>query len=403
MRGHRSLIARYYAYRATNSAGFYLPVAILYLTDSGYSLGFVGLAYGLFSVGMVAAEIPTGYLGDLLGRRASLALGSALRAVTLGAYPFVDGAFALLVLHLVWAVAWAFRSGTQGAWLYELLCERFDEDEYARIDGRGKTVLSVTSAVGAIAGGLLYGVDPALPFVANAGLAALGIPLLVALPAVEGSTADERFGVRDAVRTLRLQSARPAVRWLVLYAALFSGLFSITRVFEQPSLRAVGVPVAGLGVVYAAFKLVEGASAASAGWIKDTLGTRRTFALLVPLFLVAYAALAVVPTLILPLLFLSRARGTITRPLRNQYVNDRLGDVGRATVLSGVSMVVSVAAGTAKLVGGWAATYTGPLTLLPWAGVGISLVAGLLWVATDPVRGRCPGAPACAGGSTAAD
>jgi len=396
MRGKRSLVARYYLYRATNSAGFYLPIAILYLTDSGYGLGFVGLAYGLFSVGMVAAEIPTGYLGDLLGRRASLALGSGLRAVTLGAYPFVDGAVPLLALHLVWAVAWAFRSGTQGAWLYELLQARYDEDEYARIEGRGKTVLGVTSAAAALAGGVLYGVSPALPFVANAALAALGVPVLATLPTVAEGDDGDRFTVGDAVRTLRLQSGRPAVRWLVLYVALFGGLFSITRVFEQPAMRAVGVPVVGLGAVYAAFKLVEAGAAAAAGWIETHVGTSRTFALLVPTFAAAYAALAVAPTLIVPLLFLSRARKEVTRPLRNQYVNDRLSDLGRATVLSGVSMVVSLAAGIAKFAGGWAASHSGPLTVLPWAGVGISLVAGVLWLASDPVRGSCPGATGCA-------
>ncbi|RBI61499.1 MFS transporter [halophilic archaeon] len=381
----RRLVWRYYAFRVTNSAGFYVPVAILYLQDEGFGLDFVGLAYAVFSFAMVAAEIPTGYLGDWLGRRASLALGSACRAVTLGAYPFVESPLAYLGLHVLWATGWAFRSGTSDAWLYELLASRFDESEYAHVEGRGSTALLVTSAVTAVAGGVLYGIDPALPFLANAVLAALGLPILYTFPAV-ANDADEAFTVREAVEMLRLQASRPAVRWLVAYAALFQALFSVTRTLEQPALEAVGLPVAGLGLLYAGFKVVSASAASAAGWFEDHLGVRRVFALLVPVYGLAYAGVALAPLAVVPVLFLNRGLRVLTRPIRNQYLNDRLDDVGRATVLSGASMMLSLAGGTAKLVGGWAAARTGPVGILPWAGVATACVAGLLWLAVSPVR-----------------
>jgi len=387
----RWLLLRYYAFRATNSSGFYLPIAIIFLQDEGFGLAFVGLAYAVFSFAQVAAEVPSGYLGDLLGRRATLALGAALRVLTLLAYPFAGTAAAFLALHVLWAGGWAFRSGTQDAWLYELLAARFDADEFARVEGRGSTVLLTTSAAAAIAGGVLYGIDPALPFLANAALAALGIPLVYTFPRFETAGDDgDRFTVRDAVDTLRLQTGRPEVRWLVAYAALFGALFSVARTFEQPALDAVGVPVTGLGVLYAGFKLTSAGAAATAGWLEDRLGTRRVFALLAPVYGVAFAAVAVVPALVVPVLFLNRGIKVVTRPIRNQYLNDRLADVGRATVLSGASLALSLAAGTAKLVAGWGAGLLGPLSFLPLAGVVAATAGGLLWVATAPVRPRTP-------------
>jgi len=393
MTSSRWLIWRYYAFRVTNSAGFYVPVAIIFLEHRGYGLGFIGLVYAVFSFAMVAAEIPTGYLGDWLGRRGSLVLGSAFRAGTLAAYPFVDSKLAYVALHVIWAMGWAFRSGTIDAWLYEVLQARFDESEYARIEGRGSTALLVTSAATAIAGGVLYSVGPSLPFLANAVLAALGIPILFTLPAVEaaaddgdGDDADDVFTVREAVEMLRLQAARPAVRWLVVYAALFQGLFSVTRTFEQPAVNAVGLPVAGLGVLYAAFKLVSAGAATTVGWFEDRLGTRGVFALLVPAYGLAYASVALTPVLVVPLLFFNRSVRIVTRPVRNQYLNDRLGDVGRATVLSGASMVLSLAAGTANLLGGRVVERFGPVEFLPWVGVGVAAAGGLLWLATSPVR-----------------
>lgn len=387
------LIPRYYAYRATNSAGLYLPIAIYFLVDQGYSNGFVLFSYAVFSLASVAAEIPTGYLGDLVGRRGSLALGAGLRVVALATYPFVETKLAILAIHVVWAAGRAFRSGTVDAWLYEVLQARFDESEYARIEGRGSTVLLVTSAVGAITGAFLYTLDPAYPFLANAGLALLGLPILFTFPAVATAVNDDEvFTLREAVQTLRLQAGRPAVRWLVVYAAVFQATFSVTRSLEQPALSEVGIPVAGLGVLYAAFKLVSAGAASTAGWFEETLGTRGVFALLVPLYAVAYAALAVVPLAIVPLLFVNRSRRLITRPVRNQYLNDRLENVGRATVLSGAAMVLSTAAALAKFASSAAATGVPAVEFLPWVGVGGAALGGILWLVTSPVRDGSDGA-----------
>lgn len=398
----RGLIWRYYLYQTTNSSGFYLPISILYLQDQGFGLAFIALTQATFTLAMVAAEIPSGYLGDRLGRRGSLAVGSALRVVAMGAYAFADAQLTFLALQVVWATGWAFRTGTRDAWLYEVLKAHFDESEYARIEGRGSTAHLATSAVAAIVGGVLYGIDPAAPFLVNAALAGLGIPLLFTFPKVgpdadsrDGDSADANspdsgghspFTVREAVRTLRLQVSRPEVRWLVAYAALFNGLFSVTRTFEQPALQEVGLPVAGLGVIYAGFKLVSAGVAATAGWFEERLGTRRVFALLAPIYGLAYASIAFTPLVLVPVLFLNRSLQVVTRPIRNQYLNDRLADVGRATVLSGASMALSVASGAANLVGGPVVEQFGPVGFLPGAGLAIAGAAGVLWLATSPVR-----------------
>lgn len=387
----RGVVWRYYAFRATNSAGFYLPVAVVFL-EAKFDLAFVGLAYAVFSFGMVAAEVPTGYVGDWLGRRGSLALGVVLRVSVIAAYPFLSSRPAYLLLHLAWAAGWAFRSGTIDAWLYELLADCCDEEEFARVDGRGSTVLLVTSAAGAVLGGLLYGVDPALPFVINAALQSLGLPLLATFPTVRNGLDDaEVFTVREAAGMLRLQAGRPAVRWLVAYVAVFAALFAVVRTFEQPALAAVGVPVAGFGVLYAAFKLVSAAAASTAGWLQDALGARGVFMLLPPVYGLAFAAVAAVPLAVVPAVFLNRGLTRVTRPIRNQYFNDRLDDVGRATVLSGVSMVISLAAGTANLLAGPLAARLGPVAFLPWVGVGLAALGAVLWVVTRPVRSGEPG------------
>jgi membrane protein implicated in regulation of membrane protease activity len=107
---------------------------------------------------------------------------------------------------------------------------------------------------------------------------------------------------------------------------------------------------------------------------------------LVPIFGVLYASFAFVPLLLVPAVFTRRAVSQLVRPVRNEYLNDRLGDLGRATVLSGVSMALSLASGTANLFGGRVAEGLGPVTFLSATGVAVAVVAGVLWLLTSPVR-----------------
>jgi MFS family permease len=399
MPSDRRTVYRYYAYLATTAYGFYLPVGLLYLQEQ-FGWAVAGLTQGVFSFALLFAEIPTGYLGDRLGRRASLALGNGISAVALGVFVFLDTPTEYVLLYVVWAFGWAFRSGTEQAWLYEFLDERGEDDEYARVSGRGSTVVLVTSAATAALAGVLVAHSYALPLLANAALSAVGVPVVLSLPEACGECEPtEEFGPREALGTLREQASRPELRWLVAYVGVFHVLFAVTRPYESPIAKQVGVPVAAIGLLYAGFKLVSAGAAATAGWFEDTLGVRRSLALLAPVYGLAYASVAFAPALVVPVFFLNRSAQKVVRPLRDQYVNDRLEDVGRATVLSGVSMALSLASGTANLASGTLVDLFGPFRFLAGAGAALAAVGGVLWLAASPVRDRSPD-PAAADAST---
>lgn len=393
------LIPRYYLFRMTNTSGFFLPVAIIILYDKGFGLDFIGLAYGVYALAKLFVEIPTGYVGDWLGRRASLALGSAVRAIVIGIYPFVNSASIYLGLHVLWAIGRTFRSGTQEAWLYEILQRRFDPDDYTRIESRGNTLKLITDSATALTGGLLYSLNPASPFVVTALIAAAGIPLLFTFPSIDALTTEtdtpegdsesdggSRLTVQEAINALRVQLNHPRVRWFVLYASLFTALFVVTRIYEQPALDAVGIPVVGFGILYAGFKLVSAGVASIVGRLHDRFGTDGIMLSLIPIYATAYASILIVPILVVPVLFLNRGLRTLTNPVVGQYLNDRFDDTGRATVLSGASMSMALIGGGARIIAGEITAQIGPVMFFPLAGVGLTAVAGIVWVLFSSVR-----------------
>jgi predicted MFS family arabinose efflux permease len=378
-----------YLYHVTLSLGFYVPVNVVYLLDQDFSLAFVGLTWTVFSFSLLAAEIPTGYLGDRIGRRRTLVLGSACRIVGIGGYAFADAAATFLLLKVFTGVGWALRSGTTDAYVYELLGANGSEDAFTRITGRSNAAQLATSALTALAGGGLYAWRPTAPFIASASLAAVGIPVLLALPPV-ADDAEDPFSLRDATRTIRRQVGRPDVRWLVAYTGLLLVTFALTRTFEQPALQGIGVSPTGLGALYAAFKLASAVGGATVGALHERLGTEPLLVALAPVLAIAYAAILVAPMAFLPLAFTYRLVKQVIVPVRNQYLNDRLADVGRATVLSGVSLLLTLFAGLGRLAGSALVGAFGPIDLIGVVGVALPSTAIVVWLATSPVRDTAP-------------
>lgn len=384
----RLTLWKYYLYRMSISNGFYLPIGVIYLTEvKGFGLDTIGLILGLFSISLMAAEIPTGYIGDRVGRRASLAIGSGISALAMGLYVSLNSPIEYILLHMFWATGWAFRSGTTDAWLYELLDNTATERSFTAVQSRGNTLLLLTSSASALASGFLATINWGLPMLANAALSLTGILVLVTLPEI-GAEQNRQgvFTLRDAVTALHIQTKRPEIRWIVVYSALFYGLFEVVRTFEQPAARAVGVPLPALGILYAGFKLTSAATASTTGWLYQRVGLKALFAGLIPLFAILFVSTAFAPILVLPLLFFNRSIRKVIRPVRNQYLNDHLDDVGRATILSGASMVLSIAAGGATFVGGLLASQLGILELIPLLGIIVPGIAALVWITTSPIR-----------------
>jgi hypothetical protein len=413
--GDASVVLRYYLYRAVGGPGFIWPVYVLYMLSHDLSYAAIGAVGAVQTVVILTGEIPTGYVGDRIGRRNSLAAAEVVFTVSgvgmVLATDFVGFAASFALLSL----AMTFRSGSGDAWLYDVLEERLDEDQFTHVKGRGSAVGQWVTAATMIAGSLMYVVQPVYPFVAVVGARLVTLGVVLTLPKVgryaDGgadvdddagdATGDDDEGLSplEAPSVIREHLLAPELRSFVAYMALFVAAAGTAGVYIQPMavdalagdlgslLATAGVPEAAtLGVLYASFTAVSALASDRASDVEDWLGTRRAL-LGLPLAVAALLLLPLaLPLLAFPMFFGLRGGQSLVRPIAGQYLNDHLESLGRATVLSAVSMVYAVVRIPFALGSGVVADWLSPLTAVAGMGAAFLVVGGALAVLQSPVR-----------------
>ncbi|QDX39951.1 MFS transporter [Salarchaeum sp. JOR-1] len=384
------VVRRYYLHRATLSVGFITPVFTLFLLRT-LSFPQVGALSALSATLVVAFEVPTGYAADRVGERASLALGLACSVCSLAGFVVATTFPAFVVLYVLWALGLAFQSGSGDAWLYEVLDSRGEAGLFTRVRGRGGAVTRYVSVLGMVAGGALYGVDPAYPFVLALTLNALGVFVLATLPAAPA--AGNTITVSEALSVVRGEFSRPPLRAFLVVVAAFLAITGVANTYVQPTVvdalgatgfadpgavALAGVPLApglALGLLYAAFTVASAVTGQHAGRVRDVAGP---WGAVVGVGVLA-AVLLVVPVVVarvaLPAFVVMRAGRAVVRPVANGYINDHVPSAGRATSLSAASMAYSVVRSPLALAAGVFAGAVGPTVTVAALGT-LFLVVG---------------------------
>jgi len=388
-RENRVLVWKFYLYRATLSEGFVYPIITLYLLSRGLSDADVGLVNGLFFAGVVGAEIPTGYVGDKIGRRNSLIVSTLLMSVSMFAFTVSGTVPTFSAVYVFWGIALTFRSGTGSAYLYDMLEERLHTDEYSKITGRGGAAFLVTSAITSIAGGVLYGLDHRIPFVAAGFITATGALVLLSMPETEQYANGEggnAFSVWDAWETVRTKFLAPELRTFIVYTALLLSIPELADLYIQPIVVEAGVPEQSLGVLYAGFMLVTAVASYNIDRVRNRVGIGGWFTIAPVLMAAALAGMLIEPRLAIPGFVGMRIVKSLSYAFRGQYLNDHLPSLGRATVLSTASMVYGLSFIVFRIGGGVIADSIGPKLAIVALAVTVAVLTQSLRLVSDPIR-----------------
>ncbi len=166
--------------------------------------GQVGVVDALaFAFGMFM-EIPTGAIGDMIGKKYTLVCAMLFNGAGWLVMGFSDTLESLLVGFLIAQVGWAFYSGTSEALAYDSLKADGRENEFDRLYSRvGVGVVAILIASSLI-GGVLYNLNERLPHLAWGAVFLLGTVFALGLkePHIEHSTPRAAFSFKGYVAQL---------------------------------------------------------------------------------------------------------------------------------------------------------------------------------------------------------
>nr|WP_092933487.1 MFS transporter [Natrinema hispanicum] len=364
----------------------------LFFLAQGLTFTQIAILEAIYNLTTLLGEIPTGYIGDRVGRRNSLLIGTALISLTLLGIGLSSSFGALVVLYVCWSTGYNFRSGSEDAWLYDTLTDDLSEDEFAHVRGRGESVSLAIGAGAAIVGGYLGSIDLSYPWFVAATVTAIGVFVLLTIdePETYEQADTTELSFRQTLSMIRRTVSQRNIRAFVLYYyVLYAAVTYLVFVFLQPIFETVvldfGVSQTQvkslLGWFYAAYSLFGAGLSYYTGAIRDRLGLRLWFLGLPFVVGGALVGMYFVPVLALPTFLLVRGLSDVTRSFASQYINDHLETMGRATVLSAMAMVSGLAVVPFQLGSGIISDIVTPLFALAVAGVIliISSTGILLW------------------------
>lgn len=339
------MLTRFYLYRFLMYFYIWLPVSVIYMQEMrGISLTQYAAIGGVAWVVSALAEVPTGVVADVWGRRVSLAVGALLFGLTLVGKGLSSSVWALAAFTILNPVVFAFISGADMAWLYDHLKVSGREGEFVKHQGRSLTVMYASQGLAALLGSWLGTVRLDLPFLLYGGVGAAAC--VVALSLREPSTGTVRSKDRRALwttfsQTIRLTRGNSTVRYSMLYSAVtYQAPFLLFYVFFQPIATSLGVPNGWIGAGLVALRAVSLAGSHWADPIQKRIG-EAPLLWLTPLVMSAgMIGMALTPmALALPLLAGILFLNAVHRPVVSAVLNSEVNSEIRATVLSTVNLL----------------------------------------------------------------
>ena len=332
----RANIGKLYILNITLNAFTIVPVLIPFLQSHGLTLNQVFLLQGLYTFSWVVADIPSGYLADVWGRKNTLVMSAAVFCLMGFGYALARDFWGFCLVSILFGVAEGLYSGTIEALTYDTLLALGEERSYRRICGYQAMTGWLSVAIAGILGGFLAGYD--LRYAVFAMLPFFGIGLIVSLLLREPErplqkTSGHFKHLLHIVRETLVEN--PPLRCIILLFSVTAAMTFSLVWFTQPYQLAVHLPISLFGIANAVFMLGLIAATKSTHYLEKRLDDRSLLLLIASIALASFFLLGLSISMWgLLFIFIGRSTYGALDPLTSDMVNRLTTSDRRATVLS---------------------------------------------------------------------
>jgi len=217
-----------------------MPVVVLFYQDNGLSMSQIFMLKSVYSIAMVATELPSGYLADRWGCRLTILMGAILGTLGIVIYSISADFSSFMVAEVVLGIGFSFVSGADSAMLYDSLKAENREDEYIRYEGRITSAGNFAEALAGVAGGLLATISLRTPYYFQIFIAASAIPAAYLLKEPKHVLEKIHLTAKEIFSALKLTYRQQEMRSAILISS-FTGAATLTYAwFVQPYFKEAG-------------------------------------------------------------------------------------------------------------------------------------------------------------------
>ncbi len=320
----------------------------LYFLSHGLKQVQIGQMFGFFMICLAVFDIPTGGIADILGHKASVAIGLFSQAVSFLLFFLYPNYLGFLIGIFASAVGLAFQSGATSSLIYELLHKENLHEDFQKIMGRASGYFLIASMIASPIGSLIYKYYPSIPY-----LFAFFFFLLATIMVylIKWEFVKKPPTILTYIITL-INGISLTLHNRILMAIVIIGIaLSVNRLLfnqniSQPYQLSIGIDVAFIGITAAIVAAVSAFISINAYKISKRIGNSLSLLLIVIVPSFAVIAISFTNTLLaLPLILLLSMGHAFRDPVFAHIGQKEVEPDKRSTMASTVSFLVSLSVG----------------------------------------------------------
>ncbi|MBR9680211.1 MAG: MFS transporter [Candidatus Altiarchaeota archaeon] len=347
-------IWKYYLFVFTMMFFLFEPIFFAYLENAlGLNLTEMMIISASFLVTLTIFLIPAGVLGDKLGYKKTMSLGSGLVFLGVFMWSITKSFTGIMFAEIIWGIGWALRMGVQDSFLYETLSNLKREDEFKKIIGRTAAFFWAGLATSALIGSLLSKISPWLPI--QVGFIPISLSFFISLTFTEPAVKKKDTSyVKHTVDALRYIVTSKRLLFFAVYIIITAAIIELSYKFVQQLMGSVGIDIALFGIIFSISYIVSGVGSFVSHKIDNFLGEKKMLFFTYFALIGIFAGLSIINSqwVVIAIVLLFVVDG-IKGPATIDYLNKHTKSHNRATVNSSTNMIKSLLVALFGIMFGW--------------------------------------------------
>jgi MFS family permease len=318
---------------------------LIFLFIRGFSLIEIAWFEGIFHITSLVAEIPTGAIADMFGRKTSRILGILSYFIFI-VFILYSTSFVMMAIGFVFcSLSYVFESGAGEALIYDSLIEMKEESTFMKFMGKKEVIFQVSGFIALLIGGTVASYGEEWNFYITAFMFVMALFMIVSMKEV-GSHESDRVGMKEQVKRQFLISFQTVFKnkrlfILIIIGAMMTAPTTTIFFYFQNYLYDLGF---SYPIITVFIGLHAGASSIGGYFaykLEKKFGERKLL-YIIPLvitlsfWLVTMEQIFLIPFIILGLM------DSIFYVILFEYINQMVSSEVRATVLSVFGMMFSL-------------------------------------------------------------